>query len=117
MAYIGPREQLADAKVGVEAQWLIPWPDPYTGSYIDNFDSYTLTGDFLKPDGTTEVAVTPTLVAVAAGPLPKVVRVILTAADATPAGQWLLNLYAAAPGGNAQPFGKRFVFHVKAEWE
>lgn len=121
---IGTRVLLNDrVTVGVEKQFLIALTD-HNGREIENLSSYTLTGDFLKPDGTTEVAITPTLVANTTGGYPsKLVSCILTAANNTaPAAAdvgkpWLLNVYAAAPSGNAQPIDREFVFYVRSEWE
>ena len=114
---IGDRVLLPDrVQVGVEKTFYIELTD-HNGNEIENLSSYTLTCDLLKPDGTTEVAVTPTLVANTAGKVSKLVSVILTAANCTPAGQWLLNLYGAAPSGNAQPIDRAFVFYVRSEWE
>lgn len=120
---IGNRVLLQDRVTSlVEKQFLIALTD-HNGREIENLASYTLTGDFLKPDGTTEVAVTPTLVANTSGYPSKLVSVILTAANNTaPAAAdvgkpWLLNIYAAAPSGNAQPIDRFFVFYVRSEWE
>lgn len=102
----------------MQKTFIIPVVDR-NGAEIDNFANYTLTGTFLKPDNSTEVSVTPTLVANTWGTPKypsKVVSVILTAANNTAAGRWRLNIYAAAPSGNAEPISRAYSFEVSEEW-
>lgn len=123
---IGARELLADrVQVGVEKTFYIALTD-HNNAEITDLDLYTLTAVFLKPDGSTEVPVTPTLVANTSGANAypsRLVSVTLAAADNTsPAAAdvgkpWLLNVYAAAPAGNAQPIDRAFLFHAREEWE
>lgn len=109
---------LIDERVseGVEHTFYIELTDQ-NGAVITNLSSYTLTADFLKPDAVTEVAITPTLVDNTSGKVPKLVACTLTAANNTADGQWLLNVYAAAPNANAQDIDRAFVFYVRNEWE
>ena len=114
---IGDRVLLPDrVQVGVEKTFYIELTD-HNGAIISNLSSYTLTCDVLKPDSTTEVAITPVLVTNTSGKVPSLVSITITAANCTPAGQWLMNIYGAAPSGQAQPIDRAFVFYVRSEWE
>lgn len=114
---IGDRELLKDrVQKGVEKTFLISLTD-HNRQEIGDLSSHTLSADFLKPDGITEVAVTPSLVSNTAGGVSRLVAVTLPSANNDAAGQWLLNVYAAAPAGNAQPIDRAFVFYVRNEWE